>query len=732
MCASAYPCAWAQAHLRARGRRTGATTNMASIGMIMKFTALSKPHVVLTATILAALVGCSGGGNDGGGKGGDDDAGVPLAAQTGQPSALFFGNTNYKKLGSAINVRVFDPKSPESRLVSSDDIMADYTGRAQPATNILGYNPADQSYTDLYVSTLYYVKDGSPKRVNMVFGHDMATHTESSPEEQPHSNATGLSSPNYIEVNYLGTQRVLVATDANGQKVIICPSADGSEIAIPFANKTFLTFSYSAYGEKPTAGVVYDATTFKFQKFVPPSEGCAACNEPGTELSFTDYAMAVSMTASSKYTFLGDIGDTATSALIIDGKLYILDKAAMTVTEKTVTPKGTTVTLNDLTTSKAKGAYKFNNDSIYYVYPGADGIANLFRVNVLSGALTQLTKGHGGAETAPSKIHSVTNDWVIIGTDGLMLAAKKDGDKMTPKMLAENTKTSGIRYPFTFGIGDDYLYITYSLDPTTATTTYKACVFDAAGVSKCRENSFWAAVSAKRQGKLNFTSDYPYTPYAYVRVDDTDNFGGGTLKAVDPVAPLGEGYAVGKVAKYNFNTFLHAYYYLKTTVDTDGYLVIYGKNDETFIGDAFLLNLRKANSVVNLTSETEPKAADISTGDLHCHGRYCAICHAYSGGKIYGDSAGAAEALGYSIKFEWSDGTSTLARHGKGMGENFTLPYSSFKGDFTPVIVRAADGGEVKRGQKLGHVGLWNSNCDYCHARGDQRYGSPHVINVAP
>jgi hypothetical protein len=684
---------------------------------------------LLAALLLAA---CNGNTDDTGNQNQDPKNGARLAAQTGQRSALFFGNTNYKKLGSLVNARVFDPKTPGAALVASDDIMAETTGRPQPATTLAGYNPADQSYTDLYVDTLYYVKSGSPKRVNLTLGHDMSTHTDNTPTEAPHSNAGGLTSPNYIEVNYLGTKRVLVATDSAGKKVIVCPGAGASEIAIPFAGKTFLTFSYDTYGAPPTAGVVFDTVAFKFQKFVPPSEGCEACNEPGTVLSYTDYAGAPSMTAATKWSFLGDVAGTATSAVIIAGRLYTLDKAAMRLTEKTVTPTGTAVTLADLAGGGAHGATKFLGDSMYYLYTGADGAANLFRLNVVTGALTQLTAGHGGAQTAPNKIHSVTDGWVLYGTDGLILAVAKTANKAAPKLLVENTRTSGIRYPFNFGVGAQYLYVTYETDASTATTTYQACVFTGEGKPACRANSFWAGVTAKRQGKLNFTSDYPYTPYAFVRVDGTDNFGGGTLTAVDPTTPLDDGFAMGSVPTVNFNTFLHAYYYLKTTVDTDGYVVLYGKSDETYVGDAYLMNLREAGSVVNLSKEKKPADEELTSGDLHCHGRYCAICHAFAGGKIYADAAGTSQAVGYTIRFDFEDGTSKLARPGKGMGENFVMPYLELKRAFTPVVVRQSDGGEVKRAQRLGHVGLWNSNCDYCHARDGQRYGSPNPINVAP
>lgn len=104
----------------------------------------------------------------------------------------------------------------------------------------------------------------------------METHTETGPEELPHSNATGLTAPSYAEVGYLGTTRMLLATNAQGQEVIVCPTATGGEIAVPFNNKTFLTLWYETYGEMPSGAVVFDTSTFRFQKLVPPTEACAA------------------------------------------------------------------------------------------------------------------------------------------------------------------------------------------------------------------------------------------------------------------------------------------------------------------------------------------------------------------------------------------------------------------------------------------------------------------------
>lgn len=697
--------------------------------------------LLLSAMVSASLLtGCISGGSEtsNSSTGGDSTGGTALAPQEGMRSALFYGNTNHTQLASVTNVRVIDPATPNTVTVTSDDITTASIGRPQPSTTLVGYNTSNHSYTDLYVDSVYYVKGGSPKRVSMTYWHDMDTHTDYSPEELAHSSASGLTAPSYKEVDYLGTKRILLAKDASGNNVLVCPTAGASEEPIPFNNKTFLTLSYDSYGAPYDGAVVYDTVEYKFQKMVPPSEACAACNDPGTPLTYLDYT-GVTMTAQSTYKFLGDIAGTATAAVVVDGKLYIMDKANRTLTERTVMGSNTTVTLTDLLGATGKSVSKVSGDSAYFLYKESDQ-NNVYRVNFTTGTLTRLTSGYGDivGTNAPTGINTFTDDWVIYGSDNVRMAVRKDAADATPIVLAENSKTSGIRYPFHFGIGSQYLYVTYNVDTTTGKTTYRACVFSADGSTACRDNSFWSNVVAARQGTLNFTSDYPYTPYAFVRVDDTDNFGGGTLKAVDPTKPLDDGFAMGKVSNYNFNTFLHAYYYHKTTVDTDGYIVIYGKHDDTFVGDAFLVNLRQANSVRNLTSEAAPSETVINGGKAHCHGRYCAVCHNFAGGKIYTNAAGTGSAIGYNIKLTFQDGSSVLARLGKGMGENFSVLYDAIKGEFTPSIVRVTDQSEIKRGALLGHSGLSYSNCDYCHARpGDVptgepgRYGAPGVIHIA-
>lgn len=685
----------------------------------------------MAALAVSALVGCgAGGGNDTppAAPTAPVATGNALSAQTGQQSFLFYGDVNPQKLGGVKNARIIDPATPGTVLTQSDDVMSASIGKPMPATVLVGFNSADTSYSDLYVSSLYYVKGGSPKVASLKMVHDMATHTDSQPTEKAHSTASGLTAPAYKTFNYLGSKVFLTAKDASGKSVIVFPSADATNTPENFDKKTLLTLQYAAYGQAPNGIVVYDASDFKFKVMVPSKAGCSACGEDPVDVTFKPFT-GVSLTSASTYTFLGDIPGTATSALVVDGKLHILDKGKLTITEKAVTPKNTAMTLLTLNGgATGHGSAKIAGNGAYYMNSG-----NVYRVDVATGDLTQLTNGQGASGTLPTGIKTFTKDWVMYGGDGVLLAVKKNDDKATPILLAENDKTSGLRSPFDLGVSSDYMYTTYDLNKTTGVTTYKACVFNNAnGVKTCKDNSVWPGViSAARKGKLDFEAGYPYTPYAYVRIDDADNFGGGTIKAIDATKPLDDGFAVGKVNTYNFNTFIQATSgYLNQTVDTDGAIVIYGKNDESFAGDAFLLNLRKANSVTKITNAASPSEAELTGGPLHCHNRYCAACHAFAGGKIFGDKAGTVETTGYNVKFEFADGSSKLGKFAQGKGENFALPYKDIKGEFTPVVVTADGKTEVVRGGKLGHSGLSYANCDYCHRAGDLKYAAPNVINT--
>lgn len=667
----------------------------------------------------ALVVACGGGGSgsnaDAGSNNSGSDSTSVLTAQSGQASYLFYGNTDHQKLGATTSAKVFAATDSATTLTSSDIMLASQ-GRAQPSTVVSGYSSSDGSYTDLYLDKLYYVNTaGAPKVATLKITHDDSTHTDSQPTETAHSNATGLTNPSYTEINYLGTKRFLIATNAASKKVLVFPSATNENEPIDFTNKTLLTVFYTAFGDKASGVVVYDSATFKFQKMVPSTLGCSACGEDPTETKYTNFTGGPTLTAAPTYKFLGDIGGTARSAVIINGKLYLLNKADLTITEVPVTASDATVST---TISATETGFTLKGSVAYFLRKDTTGkVTTLYGLNVTTGKLVHMTKDHGGAKAQqPGKFLAFTTDHVFYGTDGLTLAVKKNAEEASPTLLAENTQTSGIRYPFNFGIGGDYLYQTYKVNTTTGVTSYQACVYSAAGVNSCRDNSFWAAVTAARKGKLDFESNYLYTPYAYVRVDNTDNYGGGDLKAVLPSAPLADGTKLGTVKDYNFYSFLQGYYYLNTMVDTSGKIVLYGKRDDNFIGDAFLLDLVKP-SVKQVTSESAPTVTKLNTGDLHCHGRYCQICHAFAGGKIYDDAAGTSATGGHNIRLKFSDGSSTTARLGKGLGENFSTLYSEIVkgGTFTPAVVKASDGSEVKSAT-LEHTGLSYSNCNLCHS----------------
>ncbi len=190
------------------------------------------------------------------------------------------------------------------------------------------------------------------------------------------------------------------------------------------------------------------------------------------------------------------------------------------------------------------------------------------------------------------------------------MASKKDGTSQEPILLVETTQTKGYKYVTKYGLKDEFLFVTYSISDE-GDTKYRACIFGDDASIECRDNSFWAGATASKDGKLNLDANYPYTPYAYVRVDDTDNFAGGTLKVIDPQYPLEEGLVMGSVPSYNFQTFLTNSSYFEETLDSEGGVVFYAKNDINFHVDSFYMNLLKANSLKQLTN-TEP--TDISNG----------------------------------------------------------------------------------------------------------------------
>ena len=716
--------------------------------------AVTRTAMGLAAAGLASaliLAGCSGSSSTSTAGGGTPAGVTPLAVQTGEQSFLFYGEVDRTKLGSIRSAKVFDPKVNGS--ASNPPINVEGTPGAgvagtfpaasgampKPSTLVSGYNPADNSYTDLYVNALHYVQGGKPYKVSM-----WKQSSTTVPAELAHSTAVGLSNPVYQEIDYLGTNVFLTGTVTAGMttsKVLIFPKATDISTPMPFTNKTLLTIAYDSYGAPGNGIIAYDSALNEFDHCVPSIDECPACGV-GAAASCTKIANGPTTTtgtapAVANYKFLGNVGGTSKSMLLIDNQLHILDKntaggtQAMTMTMVPFNPSTATISVGG-----AKN-FAFNNDSAYFADWNSTTSTGTKNITRLKSDGTVIQVNSDGKATG---VKAFTDQWVIYGDGDFMLyAAKKDGTTTMPVELAVATKTTGYRaYGSNMAFGNKHLYTTYTLDTGSGKMTYQACVFDGSGSHTvhdmtthtdtvypggftCRANGFWAALTAAKKGTLNFNASFPYSPYALLRVDVTDEDGGGTLVAVDPVTPLGEGTVMGAVPNYSFDTIVQHSRYRTKMIDSDGYVVIYGKDDLNVKGDAFLVNLNQANSLVNLTNDT-PAGAEISalTNALHCHGRTCQTCHSFAAGKIFANKTGAEHlAYDHNIRFLFKNGTSKMARLGKGKGENFNLPLKDIVDSFTAEVVQVNASGNVvsisNSSLPFSHGGKEFANCDLCH-----------------
>jgi len=270
---------------------------------------------------------------------------------------------------------------------------------------------------------------------------------------------------------------------------------------------------------------------------------------------------------------------------------------------------------------------------------------------------------------------------------------------------------------------------------------FRACVLEGTKV-ECKDNSFWANVMiAEPNGTMDFDASYIYTPYKFVRVDNTDNYGGGTLKAVSAENPLEEGITLGTAPVYNFQTFVNSGY-KNEYVDEGGYVMLNAKHDLQYKGETFLANLDKAGSLLNITHEPVPSDEEINGGRSHCHGRYCATCHSFAGGKLYASwdpntkkyKDLSKDQLGkYTVRFRFADNTTLRAVIKKGQGENFNTPLENLVGkDFTAEVIKIDTGEVTNHSDELSHKGAEYFNCNYCHYRYGPRNDAPGVITVEP
>ncbi len=646
----------------------------------------------LTYSFLALSVliftGCGGGSGDTTSQISSDNIYKLSPQKDTRAYYLFYGENNAKSLGSLKNVYMVDPQNPTSPLLNA---AINSNSRYPLINSSFEYNATTGTYSNFKLDSVSYVSDTTAYSFSL---QKRAQNSRGLAAARQNSKESNLTKPSFIKLSYLGSKNYVTATDAQGNSLLITPEMNKTASPLQLADKKLLTLTYPSYGAAIDGYLMYDNATQKVQKCSLDLTQCQDILDAGSR------------------DFEGDIGGTTYALFVTDGTVYRVDKRDGSKEE---------VSLEGKEIATGHGTTSFQGSSFYFI--ATDG--NLYRVDALKQKLTQITPT---PDNTLERIRAFTNDWVIYGSDTIIKAAKKDGTTKEPILLVETTKTKGYKYVTNFGIDDKYLFVTYSVDPKTAQTTYKACIFDGKA-PECKNNSFWAAIIPATSGKLNFESSYPYTPFAYVRVDDTDSFGGGTLKAIDPAHPFADGIAMGKAPEYNFQTFLSNYRYFTDNLDSNGSIVLYAKNDNTFHVDAFYMNLFQENSLIQLT-DTDP-FPDVTTGRDHCHGRHCMICHNLAGGKIYQDKNGTKSAYGYRVRLDFENGTSVTADVAKGKGENFSLPLKTLlAGNFKANIIDQ-NGTVINHSVQYYHEGVASANCNFCHGRnGNLRFDAPSVITI--
>ena len=620
-----------------------------------------------------------------------------LAPQSGTQSNLFYGNSKHSGLGSLKNVRTAKATDMAHPAVSRD------IDDSKPSVGV-SFTYSDGKYTDLHMDNLYYSADNVPYKISMLKTDEVG--------EVKNSSVTDATNVDRETIDYLGANQYAVVTESDSSNLLVTPDMGATDAPLAFDHKSLESVTYQSFGGGVDGYIViYDADDNKSS-----TNELQKCN-----IDMTTCTKIANIEAKTKYshgraydaydmTLLGDIVGTTNSIYLSEDKIYKLDKA-------------TGITTQTGSISADSSYHTLKGDDIFYI----DENQNIYK-STLDGTLTQLS-----SDGKATGMKAFTDDMVMYGGDDYMYAVAKDGSlKDAAIKLSVTTKTRGQKYPFDLGIGKQYLYTTYSVDSTTGTNTYSACKLEDAKI-ECKKDAYWSAVTAAKSGTLNYTSSYKYTPYAYVRVDTMDNYGGGALKAIDPTKPLEDGITMGTVATYNFQTFVNSGYD-NNLVDSDGDIVLYAKNDLDYRGDAFLMNLTKENSLVNLTNEESPTIDALTEGRDHCHGRKCSVCHSFAGGKIYVDKAASSSAHGYNIRFDFEDGSeSILAKIRKGSGENFNTPIENLVGkNFRPVVVDADNNTVVSANESIySHEGAGNFNCNYCHDRdGLLPYNTPNVITI--
>ncbi len=617
----------------------------------------------------------------------NQDSTSSIKTQAGVDSYLFYGEVNHASLGRIKNVRIFDTANPNQVLSKNDNVN---NGYPVVTTILKDFNANNNSYTDFYINKLAYSTDKGE-----LYVVDMKKEDNNPIPKLLKSNLTDID---FDDINYKGTRQYVTAVNDQNETILI--DIDSEKIT-KIGDRSMLSITFASFGEPINGYLMYDNASKTIQK-------CSL------DMNCSDI-----LSASSSRDYKGDMEGTK-YALAIDsnGTYYRIDKT---------NGSKTALNLQGHSVADGHGTTSINGDTFYFV--GDDH--NLYGLNVASGELKKITPS---ADDTLERIRSFTDHYVIYGSDTILKAAKKDGSSTEAKLLIQTDMTKGYKYVTNYGMSDKFLYVTYNLDinpdnNTYIKTSYKACYLDdATGETKCKDNSFWAAVVAKKSGNADYNAKYPYTPYAFIRVDDTDDYAGGALKAVDPSKPLDDGLYLGTASNYNFQTFLTNSRYYTDIVDSNGGVVLYAKNDTNYHVDAFFVNLLKKNSLVQLT-DTDPYPA-VTHGRDHCHGRVCMICHNLVGGKIYKDLKGSKSAYGYKVKLLYKDGNFTLAKVAKGKGENFSIELDKIKGNFKAEVLDE-NGTVVNKSAGYYHEGAKYSNCNFCHGRyGSTRYDAPGAIYI--
>jgi len=621
--------------------------------------------------------------------------GVLKKQDFGTMSYLFYGNVNQKGLSSLKNVKVIGADEVNKTIISVNSIDDRY-----PVLNTSLSIGSDGNYSDLHVDGVYFTSSKIPYKISLL--------KSNIPTQIKNSNVTDVKSISRQKINYLGSKEYSIATKNDGTTVLIAPDMNPTDSPKDFTHKTLLGVTYKKYGN-PVDGylVINDSddnksTPNQLQKC---DLNVANCKDISSVGSKTVVRYGRSRT-SYDLTILGDIPGTSKSIILSNNKIYELDKATGTQTEKTAVP--------------ANGSsYTLSGNDIFYI----DGDGNIHNLSLDGNDIQISSDGKGKAG-----FKAFTDDMVIYGNDDYMYAVMKDGSSKKPIEISVSTNLKGQKYPYSLGVGKQYLYTLWSMDEKTGKNTFIACKLES-GKKECRKNSYWVAITAAKNGKINNSSSYFYTPYSYIRVDDPDNYGGGVVKAVNPKKPLKGGLPLGKFEKYyNFQTFFLNFRYNNELVDSNGSIVLYAKNDINYKCDAFYANLNEVGSLQNITNEPIPKISDVNGNNLHCHGRMCSVCHSFAGGKIYSDPMRKGSSIGNTIKFDFKDGTSMLATAIKGKGEDFNIPVKYLVGKkFTATVVDENNDTNGAQSNPFSHNGVANFNCDYCHGSRGNKEGAKTI-----